>query len=198
MVDKYGVGQDPYCYPGTSVLRNRLGLTDGDALSEAERTLSSIAASNIEFIAPPYDVVALKRIHQQLFRDVYDWAGELRTVDISKGNTHFCNVSRIEPEAEKIFHGLAQANWFEGFDRNHLVPAVAEAFGDLNMIHPFRDGNGRAQRILFEFIIINAGFELSWWAVDEHEWIRANIDAVVCDYGALTHIFDRCIGSLIG
>lgn len=63
MVDKYGVGQDPYCYPGTSVLRNRLGLTDGDALSEAERTLSSIAASNIEFIAPPYDVVALKRIH---------------------------------------------------------------------------------------------------------------------------------------
>src|SRR5690606_26758862 len=103
MVDKYGVGQDPYCYPGTSVLRNRLGLTSDEALNEAERTLSAIAASEIEFIPPPYDLASLKRIHHQLFQDVYDWAGELRTVDISKGGTHFCNVTRIEPEAEKIF-----------------------------------------------------------------------------------------------
>lgn len=78
MVDKYGVGQDPYCYPGTSVLRNRLGLTSDEALNEAERTLSAIAASEIEFIPPPYDLASLKRIHHQLFQDIYDWAGELR------------------------------------------------------------------------------------------------------------------------
>ncbi|MDT4853357.1 putative adenosine monophosphate-protein transferase fic [compost metagenome] len=197
MVDKYGVGQDPYCYPGTSVLRNRLGLTSDEALNEAERTFSAIAASEIEFIPPPYDLASLKRIHRQLFQDIYDWAGELRTVDISKGCTHFCNVTRIEPEAEKIFSRLANANWFEGLSRHDLVAAAAELFGDLNMTHPFRDGNGRAQRILFEFIIVNAGYELSWWEIEEGEWIQANINAVVCDYNALIRIFDRCIGQPI-
>ena len=66
------------------------------------------------------------------------------------------------------------------------------------MIHPFREGNGRAQRILFDHIIINAGHEISWWEVEEHEWIQANIDAVVCDYQLMTRIFHRCIGQAIG
>lgn len=66
------------------------------------------------------------------------------------------------------------------------------------MIHPFREGNGRAQRILFDHIIVNAGYEISWWAVQEGEWIQANIDAVVCDCRAMTEIFERCIGQPIG
>ncbi|MNT81573.1 putative adenosine monophosphate-protein transferase fic [compost metagenome] len=65
------------------------------------------------------------------------------------------------------------------------------------MIHPFRDGNGRAQRILFEHLIINAGYEISWWPVEEGEWLRANIEAVFCDYDALVRIFERCIGRSI-
>lgn len=111
MLDKYGVGQDPLCYPGTTVLRNRFDLTDDQALHDAEHTLSEIAAANIDFAPPPYDLLYLQRIHRTLFEDVYDWAGELRTVDISKGGTHFCNVTRIEPEATKLFSQLAEANW---------------------------------------------------------------------------------------
>tara|TARA_R110002124_G_C8955364_1_gene513659 strand:- start:88 stop:375 length:288 start_codon:yes stop_codon:yes gene_type:complete len=88
----------------------------------------------------------------------------------------------------------ANAGWFEALPRQALVQEVAEFYGDLNMIHPFRDGNGRSQRILFEHLIINAGYEVSWWAVDKAEWTQANIDAVNCDYRALTDIFDRCIG----
>ncbi|WP_342242891.1 putative adenosine monophosphate-protein transferase Fic [Pseudomonas sp. OTU5201] len=194
MVDKYGTGQDPYCYPGTTVLRNHLGLTDDDALNEAERALSEIAASEIEFAPPPYDLAALQSIHRQLFGDLYGWAGELRTLDISKGGTHFCNLTRVEPEANKIFAALDRANWLEGLERSDLAVAAAEHFGDLNMIHPFRDGNGRAQRILFEHLIVNAGYEISWWPVEEGEWLQANVDAVVCDYSALIRIFDRCIG----
>ncbi len=197
MRDKYGTGQDPHCYPGSTVLRNRLGLTDDEALNEAERGLSEIAVSKIDFDLPPYDLSYLQRIHQQLFADIYDWAGELRTVDISKGTTHFCNLARIEVESAKLFKRLAEANWYEGISRSELVAAVAELYGDLNMIHPFREGNGRAQRILFEHIVINAGYEISWWAVEEHEWIRANIDAVICDYRAMTQIFERCIGQPI-
>jgi cell filamentation protein len=65
------------------------------------------------------------------------------------------------------------------------------------MVHPFRDGNGRAQRILFEHLIINAGYEISWWAVEADEWTRANIAAVACDYQPLIDIFERCIGQQI-
>ena len=81
--------------------------------------------------------------------------------------------------------------------RQQLTCAVAELYGDLNMIHPFREGNGRAQRILFDHIIINAGHEISWWEVEESEWIQANVDAVVCDYQLMTEIFQRCIGQAI-
>ena len=89
--------------------------------------------------------------------------GELRTVDISKGGMHFCNVTRIEAESTKLFRRVASADWFEAVARSDLVVAVAELHGDLNSIHPFRDGNGRAQRILFEHLIINAGCQIDRW-----------------------------------
>ncbi|WP_122315645.1 putative adenosine monophosphate-protein transferase Fic [Pseudomonas cichorii] len=197
MLDKYGTGQDPYCIPGTSVLRNRLGFTSDRLLAQAERALSEVAASSIEFAPPPYDLLYLKNIHSRLFSDIYEWAGELRSVDISKGSTHFCTCSRIEPEAQKLLSSLAKADWLQNLDRDALVLASAELFGDLNVVHPFRDGNGRAQRILFEHIIVNAGYEISWWEVDVQEWTQANIDAVVCDYTALTKVFAKCIGQPI-
>ncbi len=198
MVDKYGVGQDPYCPPGSTVLRNRLNLTDATTLAQAERDLSEVAAQTIDFTPPPYDLSYLQAIHRQLFNGLYGWAGELRTVDISKDQTHFCVTHRIEPEANKLFVVLAQTNWFQDLDRTRLINACAELFGDLNVVHPFREGNGRAQRILFEHIIVNAGYEISWWPVEADEWIQANIDAVGCDYAGLVRVFERCVGEAIG
>lgn len=198
MVDKYGAGQDPYCPPGSTVLRNRLNLTDAKTLAQAERDLSEVAAESIDFAPPPYSLSYLQAIHRRLFSDLYDWAGELRTVDISKDDTHFCVTSRIEPEANKLFKVLADANWFQDLDRTNLINASAELFGDLNVVHPFREGNGRAQRILFEHLIVNAGYEISWWPVEPGEWIQANIDAVVCDYAGLVRVFERCVGQAIG
>jgi cell filamentation protein len=198
MVDKYGAGQDPYCLPGTTVLRNLLDITDDKTLVQAERDLSEVAAQSIDFSPPPYTLSYLQDIHRLLFSDLYDWAGELRTVDISKDETHFCVTHRIEPEANKLFKRLADANWFQDLDRTALIHASAELFGDLNVVHPFREGNGRAQRILFEHIIVNAGFEISWWPVEPKEWVQANIDAVGCDYAGLVRVFERCVGEAIG
>ncbi|MGY2682727.1 fido (protein-threonine AMPylation protein) [Pseudomonas tolaasii] len=88
---------------------------------------------------------------------------------------------------------MEQAHWFVGATQDALVVQIAEAYGDLNVIHPFREGNGRAQRILFEQIIVNAGFSVDWWLVKDAAWIPANIDAVACDYRGLEAIFERCI-----
>lgn len=74
---------------------------------------------------------------------------------------------------------------------------MAEYYGDINMLHPFREGNGRAQRLMFEHLIINAGYQISWWEVEPEEWRLGNIYAVACDYRRLESIFDRCIGPLI-
>lgn len=197
-MDKYGVGQDGYCYPESDVLKNRLNIEDDEALSDAERAITSASAEDIEFEPPPYDLATLQRIHSHLFKDIYDWAGDIRTVDIAKGDTRFCTVRRIEAEADKLFGQLAAKNWLEDLAREALIQAAAEFYGELNMVHPFREGNGRALRLLFEFLIVNAGYEINWGPVGEDEWLNANISAAIaCDYSGLEVIFEKCIGAPI-
>ncbi|UZE22002.1 putative adenosine monophosphate-protein transferase Fic [Pseudomonas sp. B21-056] len=197
MPDKYGVGEDAYCYAGSTVLRNKLDIRDEPTLSEAEQQLSAIAADNVEFNPPPYNLVYLQNIHRLLFSDLYEWAGELRTVGMAKQDTRFCQPQFMEKEAGKIFKSMATARWFEGMSRAELIIAVADAYSDINVVHPFREGNGRAQRILFEHLIMNAGFEISWWGIEKEEWIVANIAAYNCTLGPMEQVFEKCIGDEI-
>ena len=96
-MDKYGTGQDPYCYPGTDVLRNKLEIFDAVELEEAERELSLINADSIELFPAPYNFAYLKRLHHQLFHDLYDWAGEVRTIDMPKGIQDFATSTASLP-----------------------------------------------------------------------------------------------------
>ena len=102
-MDKYGVGQDPSCYPGTVVLRNRLDIRDQDTLDAAEAEFTAAAMRRIEFVDPPYSMETWRSVHRALFRQVYEWAGELRTVDISKDETRFCKNEFIDGEGRKLF-----------------------------------------------------------------------------------------------
>ncbi|MBJ7312068.1 putative adenosine monophosphate-protein transferase Fic [Rugamonas sp. CCM 8940] len=194
MSAKYGTGQDgQYCYPNSDVLINKLGITDRDALDAAEIELSQ---ARIEQYEPNFDDIslpALREIHFHLFQDLYDWAGELRAVDISKGNTRFANASRIVPEANKLFQQLGQENYLIGLPRAQFLARLAHYFGELNVIHPFRDGNGRAQRLMFEVISINAGFALRWAPIEQAEWVEANIAAYNCRLEPLTELLNRAL-----
>lgn len=194
MRDKYGSNDDPACYPGTDVLRNKLDLRDGDLLAEAEAAFAATAAEAIELSGPPFDLAYLRRLHRQLFEDVYGWAGELRSVDVSKGTTRFCTVTRIGPEADRIFAALARENYFSGLHRAALVQRSAQLYDDLNIVHPFREGNGRALRLFFEHLILSCGFAVSWVGVGPAEWIAACIAAYEGDASQLERIFGRCVG----
>ncbi len=119
-------------------------------------------------------------------------------MNIRKGDTLFCTADRIAPEADKIFRVMESAGWFVGASKAELVTQIAGTYGDLNVIHPFREGNGRAQRILFEQIIINAGYAVDWWLIKDTAWVPANIDAVMCDYRGLEALFELCIGGPLG
>jgi cell filamentation protein len=193
MVDKYGTGQDPYSYEGTDILINKFDIRDATQLQEAERDFSEIAAMDIEFSEPPYDFSYWCSIHQLLFSDIYEWAGKTRTIDISKGNTRFCAGRFIERESQKLLGRVAKDNFLNGLSKEELIPKLAEYYSELNVIHPFRDGNGRAQRILFEHIVVNTGHTISYELISKSDWIQANIDGYNCDYRALESIFNKCI-----
>lgn len=197
MVDKYGVGQDSDCYPQTSTLINLIGIYNAELLEVAEREITEFNTAQLTWQPPPYDLNALKSLHQRLFAQIYGWAGQLRTVDISKGNTRFCTVQRIEPEAHKLFAKMAKADYFLGLPREQLIEKLADFYNELNVIHPFREGNGRVSRLLFQDLIVNCGYEIDWSQVDREQWIAANIAGYHCDLVPMIEVFGRCIGSQI-
>lgn len=109
-MDKYDVANDHYCYRGSLTLKNKLNIEDMDELEKAEREITAITARRISYRPPPYSLEHMKNFHRQLFSDLYEWAGELRNVDISKGGTRFCNCGRIIAETNKLFKSLERDN----------------------------------------------------------------------------------------
>jgi len=192
-MDKYDAANDHYCYLGTSVLVNKLNITDESVLEDAERDITNSTISNIEYQAPPYNMDYFKKLHTQLFSVLYDWAGCIRIVDISKGGTRFCNCSRVAPESEKLFLLLAKDNWLQNLPKNELCSKLAEYYCEFNMIHPFREGNGRVQRVFFEHLALSVGYELDWSDITQQEWIDANIDGVNVNYAPMDAIFQRVL-----
>jgi cell filamentation protein len=193
MSDKYGVGQDIYCYPDSGVLINKLGITDQAALDAAELEFTQFRAEQYVPDFEDFSWAALRGIHFFLFQDIYSWAGEIRTVDISKGATRFANVQFIEKELAKLFLQLEQEDFLTQLPQSEFTARLAHYYSELNVIHPFRDGNGRVQRIFFEALAINAGYEIHWQAIESPEWLAANIAANHCQLAPLIDLLERSI-----
>jgi cell filamentation protein len=192
-MDKYDASNDHYCYRGTVTLKNKLDIRDIEVLEKAEREITVITARRIVFSRPPYDLEYMRHLHCQLFSELYKWAGELRSVDISKGGTRFCNTERMTAEANKLFTKLKNDNWLSNLSKDEFCDKAAEYYCEFNMIHPFREGNGRVQRLLFEHLSLAAGYDLDWGDIDQNEWVQANIDGVYVNYGPMSKIFRRIV-----
>ncbi|QDH14071.1 cell filamentation protein Fic [Formicincola oecophyllae] len=156
--------QDLYSDLRTGVLKNRLGLQQAELLSAAEFNLAFIATIALKNTPPPkvVDIAFFRAIHKALFKNVYSWAGQIRTVSITKGGTVFAFPACIEGEGRKLFKAMAQENYLRGLNAEVFAARAGHYLGEINMLHPFREGNGRAQRMVFEKIAQGAGFELLW------------------------------------
>lgn len=196
---------DPYLEPSSGILRNRLGITTQQALDVAEADL--VEARRAQMIAWPVKVTGdlrqLQAIHGQLFQDVYDWAGQLRTVDIRKGTDaaaeFFMPVSRLESGAGFAFAELAEEHQLHGLDRERFVARLAHHYDQVNYLHPFREGNGRTQRIFWTQIAAGAGFDLDWSRVTGAENDQASRAAMERqDFTELRGIFDRIVQPAAG
>ncbi|GHA34383.1 putative adenosine monophosphate-protein transferase Fic [Photobacterium aphoticum] len=191
MHDKYDVHQDPDCYPDSDVLINLLSIKDNVLLEAAERDFTRVRA---EHFMPQFDqftLTYLQQIHHTLFQDLYAWAGKLRHVDITKGETRFCHWVNIEKEGNKLLAALADEHHLQGLPLERFIERIAHYYCELNVIHPFREGNGRVQRIFFEILAINAGYEICWEGIQLQEWVAANQAGYFGDLAPLHALFER-------
>ncbi len=147
--------------------------------------------------APTRDLIELCAIHRYLFSHVYSWAGELRTVDIRKnteGAGYFVPASMIERAAGFVAEELREDDYLRGMDRETFIARLAYHYDQLNYIHPFREGNGRAQRWFWDRVARDAGWQLSWLEVTgevNDEASRAAME--LSDLQPMITIFDQVV-----
>jgi len=177
-----GYSLDPIsdnCYPGTTVLINKFDIHDEDKLSEVESVLSS--ARNAEWLNRPqadsFDFEHYKAIHRFLFSDLYDWAGQIRTVNISKKGTRFCSAENIEHQAKLIFERLENTHFFKNLPHHEFIDEIVDFYCVTNDLHPFREGNGRTQRVFLTQLIRNAGYDLQFADIDTDLLMIATIQS---------------------
>ena len=193
MSDKFGEGRDPYFWSGIHVLRNRLDIREAERLQQAEGELTALRAATIELGPAHMGLPWLCSIHQQLFQDVFDWAGELRQIDIYQGETRFCHFEYIENEGNDLMQELEDEHYLTGLARSEFISRVAHYYCEINVLHPFRIGSGRAQRVFFEQLAIHAGYVLDWKSVVPEAWEAANQAGALGDLAPLTEIFTKVV-----
>lgn len=136
------------CYPGTSCLINKLNIRDEKQLALVEAGLTMMKDSELSQhpIQCSFDFAHYRAVHRFLFEDLYDWAGEIRTVDMSKKGTSFVKAADIPAIAESAFRRLQENRLFMGLPIDEFTEQIVDFYEVINMLHPFREGNGRAQR----------------------------------------------------
>lgn len=181
-----------YCYKGTDVLINKLNITNDEDLFNAERELVSlrVSAFNDNPLKGNFDFKYLKDIHKYLFQDVYRWAGDIRNCNIAKKDL-FCLTEHIESFGTDVFNKLKKEKYFVDYDNETKLNKLVELFADINALHPFREGNGRSQRVFVESLAKINGINLDLTNVSKTDMVIASHDSINGDYEKLRELFQN-------
>jgi len=170
----YNAIDDPYCYPNTEILRNIPGLLDPQALAQFELVMTTQRADE-PLPSGRFSVRHYCAVHQHLFQDVYSWAGKYRLVRISRGRSVFCYPEHIPDEMRGLFASLRQQRLLAGVASAEFCKRAASFLAALNAIHPFRDGNGRAQLTFLAALADRAGHPLDFERLEPERFLQAMI-----------------------
>jgi cell filamentation protein len=181
---RYDAVDDPYCYRGIDCLKNKLGLRDPVRLEAFELEMSSLRAQE-PLPAGRFGPSHYRRVHWHLFQDVYRWAGQYRTIATAKGGNWFCYPEFIERELKKLSRRLKDAPFAGGSEKESFVVAAAEFLAELNAIHPFREGNGRAQLSFLHLVALRAGYPLDLARIRRDTFLPAMVTSFAGDTGPL-------------
>lgn len=186
------------CYPGTTVLVNRFGLKEQKKLDTVERQIVLLKGAEIErnAVFKNVDFNYYKAIHRQLFEDIYDWAGKVRTINISKKGTVFTKQDNIERIGQLKFKRLADISYMNNMDESNFVKELTEFYNDLNILHPFREGNGRTLRLFTTLLVRNTGRDICFADCDSDLLMIATIKAAHGDLSLLRSTFEGIVKTI--
>lgn len=188
---------DPYLDPDTKILRNLVGAKTYDKLYKAEADSAMYGELEIENIPHTHDLEELCAIHKALFGAIYDWSGKTRTVDIRKneaGSEFFLIVSKIPTGCDYVFNELKQNNYLRDLDRPDFIAKLAYFYDQLNYIRPFREGNGRTQRVFWSRVVKDAGYQIDWSKITREENDTASkIAAKTQDLSLLIELLNKAM-----
>lgn len=167
------------CYEGTTCLINKFNIRDDKLLAKVEGDITFAKTVELENdpIKGNFDTDYYKKIHRYLFEDLYDWAGKFRRVNISKKGTQFTDFDKLETLCDKLFRRLESMNYLSGMTYLEFIDEIVDVYCSLNMLHPFREGNGRTQRVFIAQLIKHNGYSINFSEIDKDLLMIATIQS---------------------
>lgn len=192
--DVYTTVQSMYCYQDSDVLKNKLNIRNKGELKAAEEEFTAV--KQLVLLQDPvkgyFTKTHLLRIHRFLFEDVYPFAGQIRREQISKGDTMFYPPDTIDRELNRVFAAIHENKLLKEKKASEQIQNLSWTMAELNIIHPFREGNGRSIRELIRCMALVYGIHLNWGNTDRDTLIDAAI-ASVDDSMAFCDVLKQCI-----
>ncbi len=192
--DVYTTTQSIYCYPDSNVLKNKLNIRDSKLLKTAEEEITLI--KQMELLKNPikgnFSKTHLMNIHKFIFEDIYPFAGKIRREQISKADTMFYPPNLIDRELDKVFAKIKEKNMLKETDKEKVFDHLAYVMAELNIIHPFREGNGRSIREFIRLMAKRMGYDLNWGNVEKENILDASILSVN-NYKVLIGMLKTCV-----
>ena len=193
----YTIKNDPYINRQTGIFRNLLGIDQKLALENAEAQITSVEISALlidnSSVVVDFDSNLLCKIHKQLFSEIYDWAGKYRTIDMEKDDTRFAHTPHITSQLKQLLSELSDENYLIGLNKQNFINRLAHYYSELNIIHPFREGNGRTLRTFISLLTVNANWDIAWDIMDSKENIKSCIAGYMGDEKPLNTMLNKII-----
>ena len=192
-------GFENYCYPESDVLINKLNIRNDEQLSKAERDITRLKLLKL-FQSPipgKFDFALLCDIHKNIFEDIYAWAGQIRQGDfLSKGASIFCRGSLIKSSANIIFSNLVGEKYLYNLAKPVFISRMAYYMGEINALHPFREGNGRTSREFFRQLALHTDYLLDFSLTKKEDLLAADINAFNGVYDDLIALLNSAVYSV--
>lgn len=183
-----------YCYKNSNTLINKLNIHDEKLLHkyEAKITAAKLLDLRQKGVIGNFDIAHLNNIHTYLFEDIYPFAGRFRNENIAKGVFRFAEYEYIEPELKKLLNELKEENYLFNLSKEYLSERLAYYLSELNVLHPYREGNGRTIREFIRELALKNGYILNLSNVSPKDFLNASIKSIV-DTDDLSKLIFLCL-----